>query len=119
MDLTWYTDAKEITRSNVRELGSNAIGRPDILAPCKDFALSRLLPSKFGGKLKNPRPGLQGKHGKILLCCLQVLAWVHEFNPKCELFAENLQFEDLVADRKIACLPLHGKLTWGVWVHVT
>ena len=71
----------DITREDIQKLGSGSIARLDISAPCKDFAMSRLLPSKYGGKLKNPRPGLQGKYGKVLLACLEVAAWVLELNP--------------------------------------
>ena len=96
----------DITREDIQKLGAGSIGRLDISAPCKDSALSRLLPSKYGGRLKNPRPGLQGRHGKVLLSCLEVTAWVREFNPNCEIFCENLPFTDLVADWKVVCLAL-------------
>jgi hypothetical protein len=86
VDYTWHTDVHDITHEDVQKLGIQvgSIGRLslDISAPCKDFALSRLLPSKYGGRLKNPRPGLQGKYGKVLLACLEVTAWVRELNPK-------------------------------------
>ena len=108
VDYAWHTDVHDITRDDIQKLGTGSIGRLDISAPCKAFALSmaRLLSSKYGGKLKNPRPGLQGRHGKVLLSCLQVTAWVREFNPNCEIFCENLPFKDLVADWKLVCLAL-------------
>ena len=68
--------------------------------------MSRLLPSNYGGRLKNPRPGLQDKYGKVFLACLEVTAWVREFNPNCEIFCETLPFTDLVADWKVVCLAL-------------
>ena len=58
VDYAWHTDVHDITRDDIQKLGTDSIGRLDISAPCKDFALPRLLHSKFGGKLKNPRPGL-------------------------------------------------------------
>ena len=106
VDYTWHTDVDNITREDIQKLGVESIGRLDISAPCKDFAMSRLLPSKFGGKLSDPRPGLKGKHGKVLLACLEVTAWVLELNTDCELFCENLPFTDLVADWKVMCLAL-------------
>ena len=65
---------------------------------CKDFCRSRLLPSKYGGKLKNPRPGFKGEHGQVVLQCLLVTSWVMEFNPNCEVFCENIRFDDLKED---------------------
>ena len=106
VDYTWHTDVHEVTRGDIQKLGIGSIGRLDISAPCKDFALSRLLPSKYGGKLKNPRPGLQGKYGKVLLACLEATAWVRDLNPNCEIFCEKLLFTDLVADWKVVCLAL-------------
>ena len=70
VDYALHTDVHDITRDDIHKLGTGSVGRLDISAPCKDFALARLLPSKFGGKLNNPRPGLQGRHGKVLLSCL-------------------------------------------------
>ena len=70
VNYTWHTDVHDITREDIKKLGPGSIGRLDVSAPCKDFTLSRLLPSKYGGKLKNPRPGLQGRHGNIFLSCL-------------------------------------------------
>ena len=56
-----------------------------------------------------PRPGLRGKYGKVLLTCLEVAAWVLELNTDCEFFCENLPFTDIVADWKVMCLALgHG-----------
>jgi hypothetical protein len=106
VDYTWHTDVHDITREDIQKLGIGSIGRLDISATCKDFALSRLLPSKYGGKLKNPRPGLPDKYGKVLLACLEVTAWVRDFNPNCEIFCENLPFTDLVVDWKVVCLAL-------------
>ena len=56
IDYLWHTDVHDITHENIEMLGAGSIGRLDISAPCKDFVLSRLLPSKYGGKLKNLRP---------------------------------------------------------------
>ena len=97
----WHVDVCDITTADVEALGTGCVGSLDISSPCKDFALSRLLPSKYGGKLQNPCPGRQGKHGKVFKCYLQVLAWVHELNPNCKNFSGNMQFEVLEADRRI------------------
>jgi len=40
----WHTDVHKITGEDMKKLGSGSVGRLDISAPCKDFALSRLLP---------------------------------------------------------------------------
>ena len=96
VDYTWHTDLHEIAREDIQKIGAGSIGRLGISAPCKAPALSRLLPSKYGGRLKNPRPSLQCKYGKVLLACLEVTAWVCEFNPNCEIFCENLPFKDLL-----------------------
>ena len=110
MSFTWHTDVHDITREDIQKLGAGSIGRLEISASCKDFALSRLLPSKYGGRLKNPRPGLQlqGKYEKVLLACLEVTVWVRELNSNCEIFefCEDLTFTDLVADWKAVCLAL-------------
>ena len=95
-----------ISRDDIQKLGVGSIGRLDISAPCKDFAMSRLLPCRWGGKLNDPRPGLRGKYGKVLLTCLEVTTWVLELNPNCEFFCENLPFTDIVADWKVMCLAL-------------
>lgn len=106
VDLTWHTRVEDITESDIVALGPGNIARLDFEAPCKDFAPSRLLPSKYGGKLNNPRPGLQGKHGRVLLSCLEVYAWVMKHNPECEVWSENLCFDDMPHDWKIVCLAL-------------
>ena len=106
VDYTWHTDVDNISRDDIQKLGVGSIGRLDISAPCKDFAMSRLLPCRWGGKLNDPRPGLRGKYGKVLLTCLEVAAWVLELNTDCEFFCENLPFTDIVADWKVMCLAL-------------
>ena len=100
VDYAWHTNVHDnvMTCDDIQKLGAGSIGRLNISAPCKDFALSRLLPNKYGGKLKNLRPRLQGRHGKVLLPCLQVTVWAHIFNLNHEIFCENLLFTDLVAD---------------------
>ena len=106
MDYTWHTDVDNITHEDIQKLGVGSIGRLDISVPCKDFAMSRLLPSKFGGKLSDPRPGSRGKHGKVLMACLEVTAWALGLNTDCKFFCENLPFTDIVADWKVMCLAL-------------
>ena len=56
--MPWHTHVHDITREDIQKLKTGSIGRLGISAPCNDVALSRLLPSKYGGRLKNPRPGL-------------------------------------------------------------
>ena len=51
VDYTWHTDVDNISRDDIQRLGLGFIGRLDISAPCKDFAMSRLLPCRWGGKL--------------------------------------------------------------------
>ncbi len=103
VDFNWHEDVYDIVESDIKQLGDGNIVRCDIMAPCKDFALSRLLPSKYGGNLSNPRPGLSGKHGLVFLQCILVASWVLKFNPLCELFVENVVFEDLKDDWQLVC----------------
>ena len=76
VDYTWHTDdiVDDVSCDDIQKLGVGSIGRLDISVPCKDFAMSRLLPCRWGGKLDDPRTGLSGKYGKVLLTCLEVTA---------------------------------------------
>ena len=101
IDHSWHTDVFNITKKDIRDLGEGSICRLDIAAPCKDFSLSRLIPNYKFTTSDNPRPGLKGPHGQVLLKCIEITAWVLEYNPECEIFNENVVFDDLVEDWEI------------------
>ena len=98
VDHSWHTDVINIMGADVKALGRGEIVALDIAAPCEDFCFLRLLPSKYGKKSKNPRPGLQGPKGQVLVQCLEVASWVLKFNPDCDVFNENIKFDDLKGD---------------------
>jgi hypothetical protein len=96
VDHSWHSDVRSVTREDIHELASRGmIVRMDIAANCEDFSSLRLLPSKYGKPLKNPRPGFGGKKGEILLVCIQIAAWVLEVCPDCEVFNEQIKFDDM------------------------
>ena len=101
IDHSWHTDVFNITKEDIRDLGEGNISRLDIAAPCKDFSLSRLIPNYKFTTSDNPRPGLKGPHGQVLLKCIEITAWVLDYNPECEIFNENVVFDDLVEDWEI------------------
>jgi hypothetical protein len=100
VDHTWHTNVFDIKREDIAALGRNAVVATDIAANCEDFSLLRNLPSKYGprGKLKVPRPGLEGPKGDVLVQCILVTSWILEFNPDAEVFCENIKFADLKRD---------------------
>ena len=97
VDHSWHNDVHDITRNDIIDLGPGVIKRLDIAAPCKDHSKSRLLPTQ-SGKPGGYRPGFAGEHGKVLLKCIEVLSWVMEHNPECEIFMENVVFDDMEDD---------------------
>ena len=99
VDHSWHTDVHSITREDIHQLASRGeIVRLDIAANCEDFSSLRNLPSKFGRPLKNPRPGFAGKKGAVLLACMEIAGWVLEVCPDCEVFNEQIKFDDMPAE---------------------
>ena len=79
-------------------------------SPSEDFSKLRLLPNRSGHKSRrrkkrvDPRPGLMGKHGRLLLVCCQVFKWVLKYSPKAKGFAENVDFCLRIGSKHASCL---------------
>jgi len=108
VDHSWHSDVFDITEESIANLGMNAIVLYVMQTPCEDFSLLRLLPPRYRNKKLeiNPRPGLLGKKGAVTVQCLLVWTWIRKYNPACELFSENIKFDDMKADWDIVCKAL-------------
>ena len=110
VDHTWFKDVTKITEKDIEALGPDYFDLVMWGSPCEDFSKLRLLPNRPGHKSRrrkkgvDPRPGLMGKHGRLLLVCCQVFKWVLKYSPKAKGFAENVDFSDVPKDWEEACL---------------
>jgi len=76
---------------------------------CNDFSKLRLLPDRLDYKGPprrpgvDPRQGLNGKYGKTLRKCIEILGWVTKYHPNAKYFSENVEFSDMKEDWKEVC----------------
>ena len=76
---------------------------------CNDFSKLRLLPDRLDYKGPprkpgvDPRRGLDGKYGKTVRKCIEILGWVTKYHPNSKHFSENVEFSDMKEDWKGAC----------------
>jgi hypothetical protein len=101
-DHYWRQDVSDITEEDIAGLGANNIKLLAWGAPCEDMSLLRLI-RKATSTDDDPRPGLKGPKGKVLLQCLQITQWVLKYNPGCEYIIENVVFPDLKEDWELVC----------------
>ena len=108
VDHSFHTDIYHVTEDRIASLGYNVIKIYIMATPCEDWSLYRLLPSRYKNRKRpvNPRPGLRGKKGAVTIQALQIWAWVLKYNPDCELFSENIKFEDMPDDWQVVCKAL-------------
>ena len=105
----------DITEDKVKELGPGNIKQVSFGPPCKDHSKLRLIPRKRGKPNKKQcdgseeidapcsRPGFKGKHGRVFLQVLLVVTIILQFNPECEVFGENVVFDDMAEDWSTVC----------------
>lgn len=101
-DHSWQSDIYNVTEEKIAALGYNAVKFFGSGPPCEDGSKLRLLPGYRKIKGSNPRPGFDGKKGKVFVQVLQVLAWILKYNPDCEYLIENVDFSDL-PDYQLVC----------------
>jgi hypothetical protein len=111
VDHSWHTDVYHVTEDDIAALGHNRIKMYIMATPCEDWSKYRLLPSRYKNRKSKkrsvePRPGLRGKKGAVTIQALQIWSWILKYNPECEMFSENIKFDDMQADWQIVCKAL-------------
>ena len=103
---TWKTDVFDIGEEDIAALGWGYLQHLVAAPTCEDFSLMRLLRSKYKHAKKKGRPGLAGEIGRVFRQVIKIRDWVLKYNPKCEVFIENLPFDDLTEDWREVCNAL-------------
>ena len=108
VDHTWFNDIMAIKREDIVKLKRRGrVKRVDLQPPCKDHSTKRLLPSKYGKQLKDPRPGFRGRHGQVALKGLEILGWIIDIHgSEVEYFMEFLDCSDMKSDWSLVCEAL-------------
>ena len=107
--LNGHHDIFDITEDDIKSLPKDSIGLFSFAAMCNDFSKLRLLPDRLDYKGPprkpgvDPRPGLDGKYGKTLRKCIEILGWVMKYHPSAKVFSENVEFSDMRDDWKGVC----------------
>ena len=105
-DHYWHSQVLLIQEKDIADLGRNRIALLAWGAPCEHLLLLRLLRKVLDGEDHDPRPGLAGEKGKVLLKCIEITGWVMRYNPDCEYFIENVDFRNLKDDWDQVCQAL-------------
>jgi site-specific DNA-cytosine methylase len=105
-------DIYSISEEDISCLASGSIVLFSASPECNDFSKLRLLedrpeyrgPAREPGK--DPRPGLDGKHGRTFRRVIEILGWVQKHHPGVKYFIENVNFKDMPSDWKEVCEAL-------------
>ena len=106
VDHSWKTNIFDIKEEDIVALGRDAIAMYVMATPCEDFSKLRLIANRLKTGKNDPREGLRGKKGAVTLHALQIWVWILKHNPNCELFAENVKFDDMKEDWEAVCKVL-------------
>ena len=101
-DHDWHDNVFDIAEQAIIDLGPGNLKILFFGPPCGDFSKLRLLIAGGG----DPRPGLNGKNGKVFRQCITVAKWVLKHNPDCEFFCECVDFRDMRNDWDEVCRAL-------------
>ena len=107
--LNGHHDIFDITEDDIKSLPKDSVALLSFGAMCNDFSKLRLLPDRLDYKGPprkpgvDPRPGLNGKYGKTLRKCIEILGWVTKHHPNAKFFSENVDFSDMKDDWKEVC----------------
>ena len=107
--LNGHHDIFDITEDHISALPKDSIALLSFAGMCNDFSKLRLLPDRLDYKGPprkpgiDPRLGLDGKYGKTVRKCIEILGWVTKYHPNSKHFSENVEFSDMKEDWKEVC----------------
>ena len=107
--LNGHHDIFDITEDHISALPKDSIALLSFAGMCNDFSKLRLLPDRLDYKGPprkpgvDPRQGLNGKYGKTVRKCIEILELVTKYHPNSKHFSENVEFSDMKEDWKGVC----------------
>ena len=91
IDHSWHCDIAQITEDDIKSLGENNISYVTFGTPCENFSKLLFLARSKKSKPKpgvDPRTGLRGKTGRLILVAARIWSWVLKYNPRARGFGE-------------------------------
>ena len=107
--LNHHHDIFDITEDDIKAIPKDQLRLIGAGLECNDFSKLRLLPDRpdYDGprnpKGKDPRKGLNGRHGKTFRAVIKIIGYAMKHHPNVKYFVENVEFSDMNQDWAEVC----------------